>query len=409
MADKSSLADFEGALTNLDEPKPGWNDPLTIILISSVALGCSTACVLLRLYVRLFVTRAPGWDDLLIGFYALTGISGGVCLCLAPKWGLGQHFLLLAPDDMEKYLKVFYVANASYNTSTALIKLSLLFQYLRLFERGWLRWICISLISSTALWGVTYCFMAWFPCFPVNHYWKLIPGNTCYAYASLDPDVFFATYSSHSTLNMALDIAVFVVPLPLFWRKNTQRRTKLGLIGLIVAGAMVVGISLWRLDTVLEHRAATKPTFDPTWYSPVSLILGVLEVNLAAICASVPVFWPVVSACIDQIWVTHEVKITRTHRISVECGDRIELHSIASNTDAGTPVDHWYSREGSEGGLRRSASVDRDEKKGHYMDDFIAAQVDPLSEESPYTVESEIFAERLKKPKSKSYRFYPMA
>lgn len=59
---------------------------------------------------------------------------------------------------------MFYFENAIYITNTAVIKLSLLTQYMRIFKGGMMRWICKSLIIIIGLWGFTYGFMAWFPC-----------------------------------------------------------------------------------------------------------------------------------------------------------------------------------------------------------------------------------------------------
>lgn len=54
-----------------------------------------------------------------------------------------------------------------------------------------------------------------------------------------------------------------------------------------------------------------------------------MEVNLAAICASLPVFWPVIQKGIGSvIIVTHEVKITREQRAdgNAQLGsDNVEL------------------------------------------------------------------------------------
>lgn len=94
--------------------------------------------------------------------------------------------------------------------------------------------------------------------------------------------------------------------------------------------------SLWRLATVLQHRSTTYPTFDPTWYSPVSLIQACLEVDAASICASITVFWPVVHAKFNGIFVTNEVIITRSHRGhsilgGEDFGEDVELHRSESS------------------------------------------------------------------------------
>jgi hypothetical protein len=70
--------------------------------------------------------------------------------------------------------------------STALIKLSLLFQYLRAVDSGRIRIFCIALIVIISIWGFIYSFMAWFPCFPIRAYWDwTLTSAKCYAYGMM--------------------------------------------------------------------------------------------------------------------------------------------------------------------------------------------------------------------------------
>lgn len=58
------------------------------------------------------------------------------------------------------------------------------------------------------------------------------------------------------------------------------------------------------------------PVWDPTWYGPISILLGAVEVDLASICASIPVFWPVVEKQLGKIFVTQEIRVTHHNRLS---------------------------------------------------------------------------------------------
>lgn len=162
-------------------------------------------------------------------------------------------------------------------------------------------------------------------------------------------------------------------------------------------------ISIWRLATIITHRAATWPTFDPTWYGPISIELATLEVNFASICASMPVFWPVLTARLDKIFVTQEVKIERVHRFeTVE--DSIELQREVSGGGHGAGEGpggvSLHSRVGSEASLNRTLSGQHaGSRQSHYMDEYIAAQVDPLC--SLGKTESEVTAQPVARKPSK--------
>lgn len=77
-----------------------------------------------------------------------------------------------------------YFTNATYHTTTALIKISLLLQYLRLFRDGLRRQVCYFLIGVVTLWGMAFMFMAWVPCFPISGFWnrQMVPTPKCYGF-----------------------------------------------------------------------------------------------------------------------------------------------------------------------------------------------------------------------------------
>lgn len=138
----------------------------------------------------------------------------------------------------------FYVLNGSYAMSAALIKISLLLQYMRLYSKGAVLYrVCHALVLFIALWGIAYSVMAWVPCVPVSDYWTVfyqqdISGLKCYGYGSQSVKVFKATYESHAAVNMMLDLVVMALPIPLYFQPGAHERTRLGLVGIIVMGTV---------------------------------------------------------------------------------------------------------------------------------------------------------------------------
>jgi hypothetical protein len=122
--------------------------------------------------------------------------------------------------------------------STALVKLALLFQYLRVYKEGPLRTTSVIVAAITALWGVAFSFVAWFPCFPIQGYWNLGAGAVCYGFGDERVTTFYTMYSLSSATNMILDIVILAIPIPLYFRKDTTEQTKLGLFGLLLMGVL---------------------------------------------------------------------------------------------------------------------------------------------------------------------------
>lgn len=74
--------------------------------------------------------------------------------------------------------------------------------------------------------------------------------------------------------------------------------------------------SVVRFVSLVEHKATTYPTFDPTWYGPTAIVLSILEVDIATIMASLPVFWPYLRRNIDRIMITHEIEVKVTENFT---------------------------------------------------------------------------------------------
>ncbi|KAH7025128.1 uncharacterized protein B0I36DRAFT_250640 [Microdochium trichocladiopsis] len=300
---------------NLDEERPWANHRSILLGLPITFLTIAWICIVNRLYIRYFVVKSPGWDDFFVILYAIMTTAGTVSIATSVSHGFGEHFITLGIDGMNTFSIDFYIASASYASATAFIKLALLFQYLRVFERGTKMYkLCIGTAVVTALWGIAFSILAWMPCHPVRDYWDVLSPNQCFGFGSKIPDAVMATYAAHTATNMVLDIIIIGIPCVLFFSPGSDRAQKTRLLVLLVMGSWIVVFAAWRLVTIVRNKAATWPVVDPTWYAPQSVLLAILEIDCAAICASLPIFWPQISKHWGEIVVVKEVKVTRETR-----------------------------------------------------------------------------------------------
>lgn len=82
---------------------------------------------------------------------------------------------------------------------------------------------------------------------------------------------------------------------------------------------------------VINLYMAGKGSFDPTWYSPTAAGLACIEVHLAAVCAALPVFWPVWEKTWLKIFVTFEVSVTEEYGKFPSKTNDVELQSASSD------------------------------------------------------------------------------
>jgi hypothetical protein len=133
----------------------------------------------------------------------------------------------------------------------------------------------------------------------------------------------------------------------------------------------VIAIAAWRLGGIVEHRTGTLPTYDPTWYAPITILLSMLEVHIASICASVPIFWPVVTEKWDKIFVTQEIKITTEERLVIDDETQLTrdptLSRSGSDLELGTPSGPIQVSPRSPG-----------KQESFYKESFALGQVDPM-------------------------------
>ncbi|KZM25970.1 hypothetical protein ST47_g2978 [Ascochyta rabiei] len=278
------------------------------------------------------------------------------------KYGLGQHLVYMM-NLLPTMMKYLYVTNAAYHTTTALIKVSLLLQYLRLFRQGIIRYICIILLIVVASWGIAFSFLVWFPCLPVSGFWDRKASSKCYGFGYRTADEARMTLFIFAGTNMFFDIVIFMIPLTEYFRPGLRRKQILAMTGLFIMGSLVVLMAILRLWSTFKHSADAIKSFDFTWWYPEVLIISCLEVDFAIICASMPIFWPTVVANFNAIFVTKEVHITHQDRFQdFEMGRPTSLKSTASQEGltklpSGEQKSYYYNDFDTDAGTGKSLAL----------------------------------------------------
>ncbi|KAF2645529.1 hypothetical protein P280DRAFT_503661 [Massarina eburnea CBS 473.64] len=275
--------------------------------------------VLFRLHTRFRVVREPGWDDYLIMVGVTLNLMALISLLLIFNYGFGLHLATVYqnPVDLIACMKLLWLQHAAYHTCSGFVKLSLLSQYLRMFKDGRVRKVIQALLVCVAIWAIFWFFASWFPCFPVKGFWDraIVPAPKCWGlgYSSVESAMSFMYAFGGS--NMFLDTAIFIIPMTMYFRKGIGKKEILALTALFLLGSVVVLMAIIRLWAITSHRGDGTSRLDFTWWYPLIMILSSIEIDFAIITASVPIFWPVIISSLPQIFVTHEVHITRHERI----------------------------------------------------------------------------------------------
>jgi len=161
---------------------------------------------------------------------------GAVATCVATKYGLGDHIYLLHPGDIRSFLICHYLLGNSYVGATAYIKISLLLQYLRIFEKGSTIYrITQVVLVIIGLWGFCFIFMEWFACFPTPASFWNMTNVGCYASFSPNIGIAVRTIEAQGGTNAGFDLIVLAIACNIAFEKDRPVNRK-GLTVLLSLG-----------------------------------------------------------------------------------------------------------------------------------------------------------------------------
>ncbi|KAK3308461.1 uncharacterized protein B0T15DRAFT_392688 [Chaetomium strumarium] len=277
------------ATSSPDPARDGESRVGMIIAVLVVASVVSTLVVLLRCYSRAIVLRNFGLDDTIIVPAQILTIASAVAIGLAEaKWGLGRHAWTMPKEHIITYMKAsrrsnwfFYISIIVYNVAVCMTKISILLQYRRIFSSTWLRHLIIIGLVFLTCWGVTLCFLLPLVCIPVAAFWDPDVEGFC-----LDNVTVWYVMAG---VNIATDIALFCMPIPVISTLRLPKRQKALLFFVFTLGIFPCAVSIYRIKTL---REAAK-TRDATWHNVNAAIFSFLELSVGVITVCLPTLRPV--------------------------------------------------------------------------------------------------------------------
>lgn len=176
-----------------------------------------------------------GWDDYTIIMTLLAGVPSVVIIDrgLIPN-GLGRDVWTVAFDRITAFVRWLYIAEILYFFQMTLLKLTLLFFFLRIFPKTIIRNLLKGTIAFTILYGLTFVVVAIFQCHPISHYWnkwdKEHNDGKCVNVNALA--------WSNAIISIVLDIWMLVLPLYEVFRLQLSWRKKMSVAIMFLVGTL---------------------------------------------------------------------------------------------------------------------------------------------------------------------------
>lgn len=179
----------------------------------------------------------------------LTGLVGGT----ETRYGLGKHLHdLPANTDFARSLELFYFGEVIYYTCVCLTKISILFLYMQLSPAYTFRclvWGMMVFVGLTAL-GCTVAGL--FQCDPIRKAWLTDLPGTCFNQTAL--------FVSNAALNIAQDVIIYFLPVPMLWKLQLPLKQRVALILVFALGGFVVVTGIMRLQSLKFASVSSDPT-----------------------------------------------------------------------------------------------------------------------------------------------------
>jgi hypothetical protein len=135
--------------------------------------------------------------------------------------GLGRDVWTVPFDQITNFVHWLYALEILYFFQIALLKLTLLLFFLRIFPQRTVKRLLWGTIAFVVLWAVVYVFVAIFQCQPIRHYWE--SWDKQHEGACININAFAW---SNAAINILLDAWMLILPLyevfqlQLTWRKK---------------------------------------------------------------------------------------------------------------------------------------------------------------------------------------------
>jgi hypothetical protein len=171
-------------------------------------------------------------DDIIIILTALAYQPNTILtdIKLIPN-GLGRDIWTLPFDKITDFIKYFWVIELVYFFASALLKLSFLFFYKRIFTGLVVQRLIWITIFANISWGVASMTVGVFQCWPISYLWTVWDGE--HSGRCIDIITFV---SSTVIISIVLDIWMLVIPLSQLWGLRMSWSKKLGVVLMFCLG-----------------------------------------------------------------------------------------------------------------------------------------------------------------------------
>lgn len=276
MPEEPAIPPPPGAESNFENPE----DVLHTVNLATqvVCIGVVTTMVALRVYTKVRLRSELQLEDYttVVGWVLFIGFCANMLVLNA--YGGGYHAWDVPKSQFISFQKASYAATLIYVPMVFVIKVALLFVMRRLFYPDRRKVLIIhASIGVLVLYYIPALFIKIFFCKPISAYWYgTANGGEC-----IDQQ---QVIIADSAISIVSDLWILILPLSMLWSLQMSWMKKLRVLGILGAGGLATGFSIWRLVIMVKEAQ----TADTTWFWIHCVLTANAEAGIGLICACLP-------------------------------------------------------------------------------------------------------------------------
>ncbi|KAH7179856.1 uncharacterized protein B0J16DRAFT_291429 [Fusarium flagelliforme] len=271
--------------------RPDLDNDHNIRAINFLILGIALASVTLRIVSKFYKYIRWGVDDYLIIAGLVFTVTQCILMVALTYGGLGRNMWTLDDHAIVRFSVGLIIVEYSYVLSLLLIKLSILWFFLRTFPeerfQKVVKWTIVFTIISAACISVAGGCQDW-PTDPTKEKWK-------------DESKGFkvnihALALVHAGINVVLDIWMFILPLTQLYHIGLKTRKKIGVMLIFSVGIFLIAVSCLRIPFMINFSRSLNSTAD----SQGIIVWSNLECGVGILVACLPHTQPLLRAAMTR-------------------------------------------------------------------------------------------------------------
>lgn len=214
--------------------KPIRDESPQYMAVSNAFTALSCLFVAQRVGYKFYAKLEFGLDDYFtIAALAVSIPSTVLNSGALPKSGVGRDIWTLTFDKITDFGQYFYIFMLIYFVQIALIKIALIFFYMRIFTTTGARRLLWGTFVVVVLYGLIFVLVSAFQCLPISYSWQMWDGEHQGKCMNLSGIIW-----SHAGIGIALDGWMLAIPLMQIRSLHLDWKKKIGVALMFCVGTL---------------------------------------------------------------------------------------------------------------------------------------------------------------------------